>query len=306
MIAPVTTSRISIAVLGTGYMGAALARAMLRAGHPVTVWNRTSARAAVLRDDGATVAPTPADAVRAAELVLLCVLTQPAAEELLADSDLATALRGRTLVQYTTGAPGDARRTAAWARAHDVDYLDAVILAYPRNIGHPEALIVYAGRLELFDTHRDSLEALGVAQHVGEDAGLSAVYDASVLWFYYCAYSGFLHGAAIAEAEGLPIETFLDAAKRSVPVLVDSLQDTARRIRTGDYAGDDAKIATHRSGYDSMIISTAKEAGVPLDPVLPLRDLMDAAIDRNRDEQDIAALFDFIERNQSSQGTAPR
>jgi 3-hydroxyisobutyrate dehydrogenase-like beta-hydroxyacid dehydrogenase len=287
-------------------MGAALAKAMLSAGHLVTVWNRTRPRAEALRDDGAIAAATAAEAVLAADLVLVCVLTQAATEELLADSDLAAALRGRTLVQYTTGAPRDARRSAAWALAHEVGYLDGAILAYPRNIGHPEALVVYAGSRERFDAHHDCLQALGVAQYVGEDSGLSAVYDASLLWFYYAAYSGFLHGAAIAEAEGLPLDTFVDAVKQSIAVLVDSLEDTGRRIRAGEYAGGDAKITTHRLGYDSMITRTAQEAGVPLDLALPLRNLMDAAIGTDRGEEDIAALFDFIERGRGAQHAKAR
>ncbi len=292
-----TSARSPIAVLGTGYMGTALARTMLRAGHPVTVWNRTRSRAEALLQDGATVADSAEEAVLSADLVLLCVLTQPATEELLADDKLAAALRGRTLVQYTTGAPGDGRRTAAWAAAHDVSYLDGVILAYPRSIGERDALLVYGGSGDVFAAHRASLEALGIAQHVGEDPGLSAVYDAGVLWFYYAAYSGFMYGAAIGDAEGLTIETFLDAIKRSMPILIGSLEDTARRIAARDYGGDDAKISTHRSGYDSMILATASEAGVPLDLALPLRNLMDAAIASGLGDEDIAAIFDLIDRN---------
>jgi 3-hydroxyisobutyrate dehydrogenase len=60
-----------VAVLGTGIMGAGMARSLLRAGHAVTVWNRTAAKAAPLAEDGATVAPSAAEAVDGAEVVLV-------------------------------------------------------------------------------------------------------------------------------------------------------------------------------------------------------------------------------------------
>jgi 3-hydroxyisobutyrate dehydrogenase len=59
-----------VAMLGTGIMGAAMARNLLRAGHQVAVWNRTAARAEPLSADGATVAGSPAEAVDDAEVVI--------------------------------------------------------------------------------------------------------------------------------------------------------------------------------------------------------------------------------------------
>ena len=55
-------SRPAVALLGTGIMGAGMGRSMLRAGLPLTVWNRTPARAQALTAEGASVAAAPADA----------------------------------------------------------------------------------------------------------------------------------------------------------------------------------------------------------------------------------------------------
>ena len=75
-----------IAVLGTGIMGGPMARNLLRAGHEVTVWNRTIEKAAALEEDGARVAPTPADAVRDAELVLTMLADARAVEGTMIES----------------------------------------------------------------------------------------------------------------------------------------------------------------------------------------------------------------------------
>ena len=62
-----------VSVIGLGAMGSALARALLRDGHRVTVWNRTSAKAEPLVRDGALLAHGPAAAVSASPIVLVCV-----------------------------------------------------------------------------------------------------------------------------------------------------------------------------------------------------------------------------------------
>jgi len=70
----------NIAFLGLGAMGTPMAHRLLAAGHDLTVWNRTAARAEPLATAGARVAGTPAEAVRDAEVVIT-MLSDPAAEE---------------------------------------------------------------------------------------------------------------------------------------------------------------------------------------------------------------------------------
>ena len=60
-----------VTVIGLGPMGRAMAGALLAAGHPVTVWNRTAARAEPVVAADAVLAPTPSDALRAGPLVIL-------------------------------------------------------------------------------------------------------------------------------------------------------------------------------------------------------------------------------------------
>ncbi|HEX5568224.1 MAG TPA: NAD(P)-binding domain-containing protein, partial [Streptomyces sp.] len=73
-----TSHPISVAVLGTGIMGAAMARSLLRAGLRVSAWNRTPERARPLVGDGARVTGTAAEAVDGADVVLTMVHDGPA------------------------------------------------------------------------------------------------------------------------------------------------------------------------------------------------------------------------------------
>ncbi len=72
-----------VTVIGLGAMGAALARAQLRAGHLVTVWNRSADRAAPLVAQGARVAPDATAALSASPVILVCLVSYAAADAVL-------------------------------------------------------------------------------------------------------------------------------------------------------------------------------------------------------------------------------
>ncbi|MFJ5550542.1 NAD(P)-dependent oxidoreductase [Streptomyces sp. NPDC093225] len=101
-----------IAFLGLGGMGAPMARHLLAAGHPLTVWNRTRSKAEPLAAAGATVADTPAEAVRGADLVVT-MLADPAAVRVVADALLPALRPGVHWVDTSTVGPDTVRELAA-------------------------------------------------------------------------------------------------------------------------------------------------------------------------------------------------
>jgi hypothetical protein len=172
----------SVAVLGAGEMGSALAKALISAGHAVHVWNRTPQRCAPLREAGAVVAGSVVDAVTAADTVLVCLRDYRASNSVLKAKPVAKALRGKTLVQLTTGTPGEAQALGDWATGQGVRHLDGAIMAYPRGIGSEGCLILYAGPGAVFDDCRPLLVGLGGnPMHLGEQFGLASVLDMAAL-----------------------------------------------------------------------------------------------------------------------------
>ena len=142
----------------------------------------------------------------------MCVSNQAAAAELLADPAVADLLRGRTLIQMTTGTPADGRRNADWAQPLGIGYVDAAILAYPREIGTPDAEIFYCGPAAAPEAAPELgplLGALGTVHFVGEDAGRASVVDAALIAFFYGTMAGFVQCVNLATAEGVPIGELL-------------------------------------------------------------------------------------------------
>src|SRR5215207_3465157 len=138
-------------VLGLGAMGSALAAALVDAGHPTIVWNRSPAKARPLAARGAVAAASVEAAVSASPLIVACLFDHASVHEVLDPSS--PSLHGRALINLTTTTPRQARELADWAARHGADYLDGGIMAVPPMIGGTDANILYSGSAAVFDEH---------------------------------------------------------------------------------------------------------------------------------------------------------
>jgi 3-hydroxyisobutyrate dehydrogenase-like beta-hydroxyacid dehydrogenase len=233
----------TVSVLGLGPMGAAVTRALLAAQCRVTVWNRTTERAEPLRAAGAQLAAEPSEAVAASQLTIAVLASDRVTASLLQTPEVVERLKGRTLVDLSSGSSRGARELAGWAAEHGAEYLDGRIMGYSRRVGERDMAIIYAGPRATFERHASTLAILAPAQrHVSEDPG-GASAAATALWaFHYGAYGAFLEAAALADDAGTSLEDFLALADPMVDELRDSMGDTVRRLQTGCLAGDDATI----------------------------------------------------------------
>src|SRR6478672_5928894 len=115
-----------VTVLGTGIMGAAMARNLLRAGHEVSVWNRDAAKTEPLASDGARRAANPAEAVEAADVVLTMLYDAAAVEEVIQAA--APGIRpGTAWVQSTTVGVQDVPVLAKLAAGLGVNLVEAPV-----------------------------------------------------------------------------------------------------------------------------------------------------------------------------------
>jgi 3-hydroxyisobutyrate dehydrogenase len=118
----------AIAFLGTGRMGAPMAANLARRGFAVRVWNRTASRAAVLAQDGAAIAGSPAEAVTGAGIVITMLADGPATEQAATGPDGFLAhVPGRIWVQMGTIGMNWTARLAGTAARHGVTFVDAPV-----------------------------------------------------------------------------------------------------------------------------------------------------------------------------------
>ncbi len=151
---------MQIAWIGTGIMGAAMARRLLAAGHRVKVYNRSPEKARALVADGATVSADPAEASAGAEAVFIMVPDTPDVEAVAAQIESVTQ-PGQLVIDMSTIAPEAEREIARHLAARGADYLDA-----PVSGGEPGAIegtltIMVGGAEPAFARARPLLGHLG-------------------------------------------------------------------------------------------------------------------------------------------------
>ncbi|MCA1404729.1 NAD(P)-dependent oxidoreductase [Ensifer sp. IC3342] len=285
-------SRIS--VLGRGAMGTALAATLIRKGHSVTVWNRTPSRAEPIASAGARIAATPAEAVAASELSILCVVDYAAAGAVLAEAQ--DALRGRDLVNLTNGTPREAKNLAAWAESQGAAYLDGGIMAIPPMIGGTGALILYSGSDVLFERHKPSLDALAESRHLGEDPSLAALYDLALLSGMYGLFSGFLHAGALVASSGGKVTDFLPLLLPWIAAMSGTLPDLANKIDSGLHDRSVVSNLAMQTVALENIARASTEQGVAPDFIEPMLRLAARRLADGHGSDDISGVIETIRR----------
>lgn len=109
-----------ITVIGLGLMGSVLARTILRAGHKLTVWNRSPEKMQPFIDEGIAAAADAVSAVRASPVILICIDNYDVTRTLLNNDEMTPLIAGRTVVQLSTGTPREAQDSGQWMEQHKV------------------------------------------------------------------------------------------------------------------------------------------------------------------------------------------
>ncbi|WP_406050834.1 NAD(P)-dependent oxidoreductase [Kribbella sp. NBC_00889] len=283
-----------VTVLGLGAMGTALARTFLAAGHPTTVWNRTPGRSPEMDALGAVRATTPAEAVAASPLVVVCLLVDATVRSTLDGLDLS----GKAVVNLTNGTPTQARDTAARVAAAGAEYLDGGIMAVPAMIGGPDAFVFYSGSPVAFERHTADLAVLGRPEYVGSDAGLASLHDIALLSAMYGMFGGAQHALALVGSEKIPCRRFTeDFLIPWMTAMLGSLPRIAKELDEGPEPGAaGSNLAMQAAAYDNLIDASVAQG---IDPGLlaPMGELLRRAVATGHGDEDLAALVPLLRRS---------
>jgi 3-hydroxyisobutyrate dehydrogenase len=297
----------TIAVLGTGRMGAPIARNLRAAGFPVRAWNRTIDKARPLEEAGVVVATTPAEAAAGADVLLTMLADGPATEDAVAGDDGAFGgLRpGSIWIQMGTIGIEWTMRLAAQAAEHDVAFVDApvsgsdgparegklVILAAGGGPDDPSGADVQAQVEPIFAVIGRRTVWLGA---VGHGSALKVVLNA---WLAVLT-EGIAETLAFTEALGLDprvlIETLSDLPLGSPYAILKANAMVERRFTPGfalRHAHKDVELAA----------SVAAARGISLPLLATIDKRWEAAIADGHADEDVAAVVE-VERVSGATG----
>jgi len=158
------SEKLRVGFIGLGIMGDPMARNVLKAGFPLTVYNRAAAKAEPLRQAGAAVAGSPADVARAVDVVVSCVTDSPDVLQVVLDGKsgvIAGARRGMTVIDCSTVSPEVARRCSEALAGKGAGFLDAPVSGGQVGAQKGTLSIMVGGDKAHFDRAMPVLSAMG-------------------------------------------------------------------------------------------------------------------------------------------------
>jgi 3-hydroxyisobutyrate dehydrogenase len=285
-----TEARTNVAVLGTGRMGAPIARNLLRAGYPVAVWNRDPNGAAPLEGDGATLASSPAAAVRGADVVITMVTDGDAVAQTMVGSSgaLETLRPGSVWIQMGTIGVEWTERFATLAAAHGIQFVDAPVSGSdgPARDGTLMLLVsgpeeTRAGLQPIFDAIGHKTLWLGPA---GNGSRLKLVLNS---WLA-AQIEGVAETIALTQALGLDSHLFLEAIDGQ-PLGSPYAVAKGRAMIAGDYSPGFAL----RLGLKDvdLALDVAREGNLELPITSAVARRFEQAVADGHADDDVASVF---------------
>jgi len=278
-----------ISVIGLGAVGGAIARTLQRAGHEVTVWNRSAEKMQQLVAKGSTGVVTILEAVLASPVILGCLDSYATTRSLLGTDEVVAHLSGRAIVQLSTGTPREVQDFANWCAHRNVDYVDGAMECIPAAVGTTRAQFLFAGPEPAYRRVEPFLKCLGGdLRYLGENIRAPAALDLAWLSQRLGQMIGALHGVCLCESENVGIDAFEQLFPDG-----DRVRVLARRVRCEDYLQPDATVAVW-AAVSRRFGEQARDAGIGSEFPNFAASVISRAIDAGHTNEDVAALVKVL------------
>lgn len=284
----------TIGFIGLGIMGQPMALNLLKAGHKLTVYNRSAGKTEPLKAAGAQVASRPAAAANDAEFVIIIVTDSAAVEEVVLGKDgiLGTIAPGATVIDSSTISPVVSRKLACHVAGKGASWLDAAVTGSKHGAEKGELTFMVGGDRQVFDRALPVLQVLG-KKHIycGQNGlGLSAKLAQNTI--QATTLEVFCEGLVLAAKAGVAPETMLEILQSSLARA--ALTDfKAPFIFKGDFTPYFPLKLMHK---DLELASEAGFAhGVPMPTLAAVKEVYGACKAQGKGELDYAAVVTFLE-----------
>jgi 3-hydroxyisobutyrate dehydrogenase len=279
---------VTVAVLGTGIMGAGMVQSLRRAGHAVRVWNRTKGKAEALSQDGTVVAGTPDDAVREVDVVVTMLpdgrVTESVMEPVLHDiADRAVwAQMGTVGVEATT-------RLATLAGAAGVGFVDAPVLGTRKPAEQGELLVLAAGPAGLRERVAPVFDAVGRGTvWLGEEPGRASRLKLVVNHWMLGLVANLAESLALARMLEIDAAEFLDTIEVT-GFKTPYAQSKGMAMVKGDY-GSGFPVRLARKDLE-LAVEAAGAAGADLPLARTVAILFARSIELGHGDEDMSAVY---------------
>ena len=287
---------MKVAFIGMGTMGAAMALNILKAGHEVTVHNRTREREEPVAAAGARRAASPMEAAKEADIVVTCVSDTPDVEAVVLGENgiIQGAKAGTVVVDMSTISPSATRRIAAELSKKGIRMLDAPVSGGSEGAQKGTLAIMVGGAAEDVAKAMPVLSAMGKSiTHVGPTGAgqfTKAINQVIVGGFYL----------AVAEGMTFGLKAGLDMEKVVQALAGGAAGSWVLNFRSGNMIKNEYplgfRVRLHRKDV-AIAMEAARELGVFLPTTALIEQIENGLISQGYGDEDLSALARLIREN---------
>ncbi|MHB8797691.1 MAG: NAD(P)-dependent oxidoreductase [Thermoanaerobaculia bacterium] len=281
-----------VSLLGTGLLGAPIARRLAATGLAVTVWNRTTARAEVLREAGIAVAPTAAAAFAASPVSILMLADAPAIRAVLATPGVREALVGKVVVQMGTIGPDESRAFLAEVAGVGGEWVEAPVLGSIPQADAGTFQVMVGGTAAQLARLEPLLSRLGRDVRLVGEVGRAAALKLALNQLIGSLTTAFATSLAFVRAAGVPTDLFMEVLRPSA-LYAPTFDKKLGRMLEAEYANPTFPLRL--LGKDLRLFEeAARRAGLAPAVVEAVLRTVEAAEARGHGEDDYSALAEGI------------
>jgi 3-hydroxyisobutyrate dehydrogenase-like beta-hydroxyacid dehydrogenase len=285
--------RMRIGFLGLGTMGEPIANNLRKAGHDITVWNRTRSKADHIVSKGGKLARTPRECAAGRDLVFTCVSDEKALDAVLdgPEGALAGLGRGDTLVDLSTAGTRSARSVASRAAARGAAFVASPVLGSKPAAEQAQVVLVVGGPAAAREKARPALHAVSSRIIELEDPVQAALVKLCVNAVGGAMIAAFGEALALGASGGVPISTIVEVLQASSfhsPLFLMKGELVERR----DWASRFAIALAEKDQRLAQEAAAEQGAKVPINEAV--RRLLAEAVESGRGDKDIAAVADLF------------
>jgi 3-hydroxyisobutyrate dehydrogenase-like beta-hydroxyacid dehydrogenase len=280
-----------VAFLGLGIMGRAMAGNLVKAGHEVTVWNRSAGKEV----EGARTASTPVEAAKEAEVVWMCVSDTQAVEGLLfGPQGVEQYLTdGMVVVDSSTISPSATRKFAEKVRLRGADYVDAPMTGSKAGAEGGTLIFIVGGAEAAIEKLKPLFAVMGKQFFRMGETGKGQAAKLAMNLQIALIYEGFAESLTLAAKLGVDAATLIPVVQASM--IRSGVTDyKAPFVLNRDFSPNFPLRLMHKD--IRLMLEAAKEARVKLPALEIVEEVYDVAIEDGKQDLDYAATLLLLEK----------
>jgi 3-hydroxyisobutyrate dehydrogenase len=282
------TDNATVAVLGTGIMGAAMARNLLWVGMEVRAWNRTREKAEPLAEDGAKVTDTPAEAAEGADFLITMLSDAGAVEEAVGGNVLPALAEDGVWLQMSTVGTGWSDRLEKLAAERGVAYVDAPVLGTKQPAEQGALIVLASGPEEVRERSQPVFDAVGSKTLWLGPAGAGSRLKLVVNNWIVGLIGVLAETTALAEATGVDPARFLEVIEGG-PLGLPYAQIKGKMMIEEEFPTSFSLRLARKDA--ALVLEAAEKEGLRLAVAEAVSARFDEALDAGHGEEDMAAVY---------------